>query len=387
MRLEKSKFVEIVLGVGAGCHTQISKKENYTFNPISVMERKGFTSEIWTLVKQGKKKEDIVDGVRVRRFSNVFSLLLHLLFDRNVKLVYAQLRPYLPSLLSPLSLKKCILMTQTYELGSNPLAKKFSLFFMRMFTRIFVLTPYERQEYISHGLNEDKVVFFPHAIDYSFFSEKPERGLEEIRKDYGINKEDFVVITIANFRKFKNLDVMVGAFALFNKQVKKSKMIVVGVDQTKNPIYTEQKSKRYGEVEDVGDVIRREKISENVIFTGGINYKKVRGLLHISDVFVNSSDPEGMGMAVYEAASAGVPLCLSSIGSFTSVFKNMALYNSPRDKNKLADNYLEYYNDSALRQKTGSRLKEHLKKWDYPIAMEKFDKIFSEVLGYDKRNI
>ena len=74
MKIKKSKFVEIVMSVGAGCHSQISKKENYTFNPISVMARKGFTSEIWTLVKQGKKKEDKVDGVRVRRFSNVFSL-------------------------------------------------------------------------------------------------------------------------------------------------------------------------------------------------------------------------------------------------------------------------------------------------------------------------
>ena len=96
---------------------------------------------------------------------------------------------------------------------------------------------------------------------------------------------------------------------------------------------------------------------------------------------MNSSDPEGMGMAVYEAASAGVALCLSSIGSFTSVFDDMALYNSPRDNEKLADNYLKYYKDTNLRKKNGSRLKKYLKDWDYPVVMARFDNIFSEILG------
>ena len=157
-------------------------------------------------------------------------------------------------------------------------------------------------------------------------------------------------------------------------------MFVVGKDQTKNSTYREQSSKRYRGVEDVGEVIKKEKISEKVIFTGSLRHKEVRDILYISDLFVNSSDPEGMGMAIYEAASAGVPLCLSNIGSFTSVFKDMAIYSSPRDKKKLAENYLKYYKNPSLRKKIGKRLKQYIKNWDYPLAMKKFDKIFSEIL-------
>ena len=380
MKSKKPKFVQIVRGVAGGCNNQISRKQHYQLNPMSVMGKKGYVPEIWTLKKEGKEREDLFEGVRVRRFSNTLSLLLNLFLDRDTKLVYSQLRPYLPSLLAPLSMKKCILMTQTYEFG-NWLTKRFSLFFMKKFERVFALTPYERGSYIKMGLKEERVVFMPHAIDYSFFSKRPEKSLAEIRKKYGINEGDFVVTTVANFRKFKNIDIMVGAFALLNKKVKNSKMLVVGIDQTKNPFYTEQRSKRYSEVQDVDDVIKKEGISQNVIFTGGVGHREVREILYITDVFVNSSDPEGMGMAVYEAASSGVPLCLSDIGSFTSVFKDMALYSAPRDKEKLGGNYLRYYEDISLRKKMGEKLRGYLKKWDYPVIIDKFNKIFSEVLG------
>jgi len=365
MKKNKPKFVQIIMTLGSGCSTQISEKQSYILNPRDSMAKKGIDCEIWTTMKNGGKKIGPYFGIKV---------------DKDITLVYGHLRPYPPALLSPIFFKKCILMTQTYELGSNWLAKKISLFFMKRFTRIFALTPYEREEYIKNGLSRDKVVFFPHAIDYSFFSKKPKKDLDKIRRKYGVSKDDFVITSIANFRKFKNLDIMVGAFALFNKNIKKSKMFVVGKDQTKNSTYREQSSKRYRGVEDVGEVIKKEKISEKVIFTGSLRHKEVRDILYISDLFVNSSDPEGMGMAIYEAASAGVPLCLSNIGSFTSVFKDMAIYSSPRDKKKLAENYLKYYKNPSLRKKIGKRLKQYIKNWDYPLAMKKFDKIFSEIL-------
>ena len=380
MKKEKFKFIEIVRGFGIGCSSQISPKQHYQLNPIKIMQKKGFICELWTLKKTCKNKASVFEGINVRRFPNSFSLLFHLLISRDVKLVYAQLRPFLPSLLAPLSFKKCILMTQTYEFG-NWFTKKFSLFFMKRFNKIFALTPYERNLYIKNGLREDRVAVMPHSIDYSFFSSKPKKSLGTIRKEYGIGKEDFVVTTVANFRKFKNLDTMVGAFGLFNKKVKKSKMIVVGIDQTKNPFYIEQNSKRYKGVEDVDKIIKREGLSKSIIFTGGLTYDRVREILYVSDVFVNSSDPEGMGMAVYEAASAGVPLCLSNIGPFTSVFGDMALYNPPRDKEKLASNYLRYYKNLTLRKKTGKRLKKYFRKWDYSIIMKRLNRIISDVLG------
>ena len=145
--------------------------------------------------------------------------------------------------------------------------------------------------------------------------------------------------------------------------------ILIGICSKNNP-------------EDVDKVISREKIKNKVIFTGGVDYKQVRDLLRISDLFVNSSDPEGMGMAVYEASSSGLPLCLSNIGSFTSVFHDLALYNEPRDKKKLAENYLKLYKNPKLKRELGKKLQNYVKAWDYSFTIKRFDKELKEILKY-----
>jgi 1,2-diacylglycerol 3-alpha-glucosyltransferase len=379
--MKKPKFVQIVMGVGGGCGPQISRKEDYLYNPIYVMGKKGFDSEMWTLIKPGEKKSEIRDGLQVRRFSNTFSLLMNLFLDRRVKLVHAHLRPFLPSLLAPLAFKKCVLTPHSYELGSNRLIKAASLFFMKRFDRVIALTPYERKIYLRNGLKKDKVVLMPHSIDYDFFSKNPEKKGLTIRKKYGIRKNDFLITSISNFRRFKNLDSMLAAFGVFSKKVRNTKFIVVGINQYKNPKYGEQNSLRYKSVRDPEDVIKKYNLQEKVILTGSLDYNKVREILSVSDVFVNNSDPETMGLSVYEAASAGVPLCLSDIGSFRTVFDDMALYSPPRDENALAKRYMEYYKNPKLRGKMGAKLKIYLKKWNYPIFIKKLFKFYSRVLG------
>ena len=341
--MKKPKFVQIVMGVGGGCGPQISKKEDYLYNPVFVMGKKGFDSEMWTLIKPGEKKSEIKGGLQVRRFSNTFSLLMNLFFDKNIKLIHAHLRPFIPSLLSPLSFKKCVLTPHTYELGSNKFVKMVSLFFMKKFDRVIALTPYEKKIYLRNGLKKEKVVLFPHAIDCDFFSRKPKMNSFSIRKKYGIRKNDFLITSVSNFRRFKNLDSMLAAFGVFSKKVKNTKFIVVGINQYKNSKYKEQNSSRYKSVRDPKDIIKQYNLQEKVILTGSLDYKKVREILSVSDIFVNNSDPETMGLSVYEAASAGVSLCLSDIGSFRTVFGDMALYSKPRDEGALVKRYMEYY--------------------------------------------
>ena len=79
----------------------------------------------------------------------------------------------------------------------------------------------------------------------------------------------------------------------------------------------------------------------------------------LTAVFVNTSDPETMGLAVYEGGAAGLPLCLSDIGSFRTVFKDMALYSPPREKEKLAENFLKYYPECHIKN-TAEKIKSLL---------------------------
>ncbi|MBR9699259.1 glycosyltransferase family 4 protein [Candidatus Woesearchaeota archaeon] len=375
------KFVQVVMAVGSGCHYQTSPKEKYFYNSIDVMKKKGFTPEFWTLRQKGEKKKEIVDRVMVRRFQNPFSLVATLLLKPEVKMIHAHLRPFLPSLLSPLAMKRCVLTPHTYELGSTSLIRKMSVFFMKRFTKVIALTPYEKELYEKQGMKN--VVLMPHAIDIAYFSKKP-KDLSKIRKQYNIKSKDFVITSVSNFRKFKNLDTMIEAFGIMSKKIKDAKFFLVGINQLDNPRYKEQSGMRYKDVANPGTIIKKYGIQDRVILTGGLDYQKVRDILAVSHVFINSSDPETMGLSVYEAAAHGVPLCLSRIGSFTTVFGDRVLYSPPRSPEQLALQYQKYYKQPSLQKQNGQRVKRLMKQWDYPLFMKKLDKLYSDVIACRK---
>jgi len=368
------KFIQVMMQYPAGATSQLKKKENFYWYTTSVMKKIGIDSEIWVIRKKGLKETEIVTGIKVRRFKNIFSLLYNLRRGKDIAIIHAHLRPFLPSLLSCLANKPTILTPHTYVLGSNKLIEKFSLFFMKKFTKIIAITPYEKELYNKKGLNN--VVLLPHAINYEFFSEKPPKKRAEVRKNLRIKMDDFVIITMANFRKFKNIDVMIKAFKILNK--KNSKFLIIGKDLLSSDIYQEQK--RQKGPTSIKGLIKEMKVEDSVLYLGEMDHKQAKDILYASDVFVNSSFPETMGIAIYEAATTGLPLCLSRIGSFTSVFKNLALYHPPYNADKLAENFLTYYKNKTLRKKKGARLKEYMKEWSYRKTIKKFESLYSSLI-------
>jgi len=360
---------------------QISSKEDYVLNPVRLVKRWGISSEVWSLRKPNLPDEESYEGVLVRRFPGTASLLWNLFKEKNVALVLAHLRPYPPAILSPLTGKPSILIPHTYELGSNWLIKKISLFLMKRFKKVIALTPYERGLYLSHGLKEKKVILLPHAIDVDFFSRAPKASKASIQKKFGIRKQDFIVTSISNFRKFKNLDTIIEAFALFNQKCPSSRLLIVGENQLNNPRYKDQSASRFKDVRGPDEMISQHQLNGKVIFTGGLNFEGVREALHISNIFVNNSDPETMGISVYEAAAAGIPLCLPSIPSFTAVFGSHALYSPPRDPEQLAKVFKQYCSQPALRESMRRRLRQFISQFDYPVFMKKLEALYQGLIS------
>ena len=360
-----------------GCTFQIDKKENFYLYPTIIAEKLGLDPEIWCLKKKGLKKQQTLFGVTIKRFSYI-SLIKHLFLDKGIALIYTHLRPFPPSLLASLTNKPTTLIPHTYGLGSNFLIKKISLFFMKRFTKVICLTPYEEEIYKKNGLKN--TILLPHAINYKFFSKK---NKEDVRNKLNLKRNDFVIVTFANFRKFKNLDVMVNAFKIFNNKVKGSKFIIIGKDLLQSDFYKEQK-KQKGPTS-IKELIEKTKTNNSVSYLGELNHKDLKDVLYTSDLFVNSSDPETMGIAVYEAASTGLPLCLSDIGSFRTVFGEYVLYNKPKDPIKLAENFMAYYKSKKLRKKNSIYLKKKMKEWNYQNTTRKIEKLLGTLIKRNKK--
>lgn len=241
---------------------------------------------------------------------------------------------------------KTIFMSHNSSLPKKSWQRLILKFFLRFVDKIRVVNAYERDELLKLNVPPKKINIIPLAIDYQYYG-KPvsQTKLNAFKKKYAIEKKDTIILFLAQLRKFKNPTTMLKAFSLLKDKYPHLKLLFVGGDRLEEegvPSLTKQ--------------IRTMKLPEDrIIQTGSLSHEEVLTSLGVVDIGVNTSFHEGMCMVVYEMASANVPLCLSAIGSFTSMFQEGALFHPPTDHALLARNISRYLDDSLFRKHMAAR--------------------------------
>ncbi len=184
----------------------------------------------------------------------------------------------------------------------------------------------------------------------------------------GFEKSELVIISIAQIRKHKRFDDVMRALKIVREKIPSAKFLAVGEDWLPR--------------QNLPDIMAQAKeigVEDSVIWTDFQDMASVRALLQGSTVFVHGADNEYQGLVSYEAAAAGVPLCLSNIGTHTSVFGDYALYHEVGDHETLAKNLLRYYEDKELVKRNTSHLKNLMKDWDYGVIRKKMSDAYDEL--------
>lgn len=376
----QKRFIQIVSVYPLPIPTE--EKEDYFLLPGTVMRKKGFDCEYVTIRNQGsrtieskfandKAGLEYFKGFRIRRFDNTLKLLNYAREDPEAVLM-AHMRPFAPSSFAGFLGNTKVMRTFTYVMGSSLPVAVFTAIILRRFNRIFAVTPYECGVYRKWKIPEKKITLLPLSINYEMFSKRVAYG--GLKEKHGIREKDKVVIAVANVRKHKRYDVLLKAIPLVRKEIPGVKFVIVGDDWL-------QKAQNLPTVKQMALDLG---VSDSVVLTGYQPPETVRKLYSLSDVFVHTAENEFQGLVSYEAAAMGIPLCLSGIGSHTSVFKEHALYHDVEDYKMLASNIVASirHRDRDGRGESIRFLKQHMKAWDYPIIRERmseeFDKILSE---------
>jgi glycosyltransferase involved in cell wall biosynthesis len=341
----------------------ITFREDYFTWPAAMMKEKGYDCEFLTLRKKGEKKYEVINGFPLKRFSNTLSLLFYVL--RQDCLLHVYLRPYSPSLFAGLLPKKKLMTPITYELGSNSFVKWLSVMLMKRFNRIIPITPYEEEIYRRHGIK--KLARIPLAVDYEMYSHPAKDA--DVEKKFGLSGNHFTIASVSNFRHVKRIDILLRAFKEVKNSVKDSRLVLIGDDwlaQEKKPTVKQM-------VAELG--------LTDVLLTNYQPAEVISKILAYANVFANTSAIEAQCIAVYEAAASRIPLCLSNLPSFTSVFGDYALYHDTEDYVQLSKNILKYHDDSELAKKNSSYLRAFVKDWDNSEVSRKMWQAYSEVLA------
>lgn len=193
----------------------------------------------------------------------------------------------------------------------------------------------------------------------------------EIRKEFGISKEEILIVSTGRIIKDKGFEVLTNAI-IEGKEWENTKFLIVGEGD-----YLEEMKHRIAEA----------KLESRVIFTG---YRKdVQQILKESDIFVLCTLHETLCNSVVEASYAGLPVVVTNTGGIPEIVEDniTGFLIEPYDYKKVLKMLKKLIYDEKLRVNMGKHGRIQIdNKFSNTEITRKIDLFYKEVLrlGADK---
>ena len=160
--------------------------------------------------------------------------------------------------------------------------------------------------------------------------------VKDLKKQYGIKKDDFVILFVGRIAKEKSIDFLIDNQASLVKKNKNCKLIIVGGGPDLEIL--KKKAKKLG---------------DNVIFTGKVPWDEVPYYYHLANCFATASHTETQGLTVIEAMAAGIPVVCLDDESFNTVVIEGECGYLFKDKKKYKNSIIKLMNDKENAIKMG----------------------------------
>lgn len=306
----KKKFVSIIWGY----HRQVvalSPFENYHLHAISSAIKAGYECEVMLIGGDSSIADDpnFPSSVVICKYDGILSYLLFLIRNRR-STIYANSFVW-QSFLVPFICPKSTFIGHDSVMRKNKSKQVLQNFVFRLFKKIRVMTNEEKCYLISQGIDQEKILVLPLAIDSAVFYDQKTNNRSNL-------------VFLGNVTPDKNIKVILEALSIAKSSHNDIKLTIIGEVREES---------FYGFLEDFG-------ITESVIIKGFIPHNSLCDELNNYVAYVNSSISEGQCLAAYEAVLCGLSLCLPRTLSFSGVFSDSALFHDVYDSKKLADNML-----------------------------------------------
>lgn len=208
------------------------------------------------------------------------------------------------------------------------------------------------------------------GVDLKKFSYKTSKEKSDLRNQYNINENDFVLIYVAELSARKNQKILIEAMSLLKKDFPEIKLLLIGKGSDMNNLQ---------------DNIISKGLNEQVKLLG---YRQdVSNLMGLSDVAISSSKQEGLPVNIIEAMGIGLPLIVSDCrGNRDLVMDNKNGYivkkNSPK---AYVEKILKLYKLSSKQSMSKLNLKL-AQQYSIEKIVYDMEKIYLETLNRGEEN-
>lgn len=159
------------------------------------------------------------------------------------------------------------------------------------------------------------------------------------------HKDKFVFLTLARLVKQKNLPLLIKAFKNVAKKNNQAILLIVGKGPEKKKLVSLAKKLRLG---------------DKIFFIDWTD--DIYSYYNLADVYVLSSNYEGWGRVIIEAAGCGLPIIMTDVGCAGEVIKSgeSGLVVPIGDKKELEEAMIKLIGDKESRERLGEEAKKQI---------------------------
>lgn len=210
----------------------------------------------------------------------------------------------------------------------------------------------------------------PTGIDFTKFNKEniSEEKLSELKKKFGIKKDEFILLSLGRVAKEKSVDFSIDAFNQFivDHPDVKTRMVIVGGGP---------------DLENLQEYVKEKGIADKVIFTGACPPSEVQYYYALGNAFVSASLSETQGLTYMEAMASKLFVLARYDHNLLDVIKDGQTGFFFETKEEFSIKLYEVYN---LHKKNETKLLENALKSIDSYSIETF---YERVIGAYKHAI
>ena len=187
---------------------------------------------------------------------------------------------------------------------------------------------------------------------------------ERVRKELQLSNDEVLITMVARFVPQKDHNTLLRAIQSVNG---KYRLALVGGGELEH---------RFRER------VRKQRVSEKVIVLG--ERRDIPEILRASDIFVLSTNWEGLPRSVIEAMMAGLPVVATHVGGVPELVEDgvTGFLVPPKDPQALAEALRKLIDDPELRKRMGQAGREKaLREFTLDRMLRETERVYQEVLG------
>ena len=226
-----------------------------------------------------------------------------------------------------------------FKKSSKKIVEYLTLFYCDKTATELVVPTKKAYELFKKKYHVDRNVYIvPTGIEVEKFYKENAKGLNIVKKreELGLKKDDFVILFVGRIAKEKNVELLLSSMRYIVNNCKNAKLLIVGDGP---------------DLEKYKKFVNRQKLDDNVIFTGKVPWNIIEHYYLISDVFTTASTSETQGLTVIEAMAASLPVVCIDDESFNQTVINNLNGIIFKNKKGYKNAIIGLYNDRDLLNK------------------------------------